>query len=360
MGSCESGGCSGCSDKEAHGAPEGDLVSRGGLEPAIPHRLEDYKPLLPRRAAPYKVHWNWEIMLPCNYRCSYCIVHNESAPYLILGVPEWRTIWERLFRLYGCSQVRFAGGEPTIYPNYIDLVGMILEMHTVDVTTNLSFDVEEWIRKVPSEGIAISGSLHLEHTEPEPFMRKLLTLRDKGNQLISASLVAYPTYLDRVESTRELFEKNNILFKIIPFNGVYQGQRYPAAYSDDQKRLLGMQVEKSRDELGKTLNKQWQDYANSKPDDKNFKNFMGVPCHMGEMYAKIYSDGTVRRCCHTGVDVLGHITDPELKLYDDPAPCTVMSCSCWKPMVAGRYEEKVDLLWQSANHPKWPVKAPNA
>jgi MoaA/NifB/PqqE/SkfB family radical SAM enzyme len=357
MGDCKTDGCSSCAS-EKHGAvPEGDMVRHGELDDTIPHKEAEYRPLFPRRVAPFKVHWNWEIMLPCNYKCSYCIVHNESAPYLIQTVDQWRPIWERMFKLYGCSQVRFAGGEPTIYPNYIDLVSMILTMHTVDVTTNLSFDIDEWIRKVPAEGIAISGSLHLEHQTPEEFMRKLLILRNKGNQLISASIVAYPTYLDQIERIRELFEKNNILFKIIPFNGTFNGQRYPDAYTNEQRLLLGMQVIKTQDELAKTLNKAWQDHANAKPNDKNF---MGMPCHMGEMYAKIYSDGTVRRCCHTGVDVLGHITDPNLVLYEKPEVCTVMSCSCWKPMVEGKYEEKVDQLWQSANHPKYPVKAPNA
>ncbi|MBI3547466.1 MAG: radical SAM protein [Elusimicrobia bacterium] len=360
MGSCGSGGCGGCGEK--HGAadgvvPEGDEAARGFLGQSIAHKEDEYRPLYPRRAAPFKVHWNWEIMLPCNFRCSYCVVHNESAQFLQLPVADWRRIWTRMFKLYGCSQVRFAGGEPTIYPDFINLVGMILEMHTVDITTNLSFDVEEWIKKVPCDGIAISGSLHLEHFKPEDFLRKLLILRERGNQLISASLVAYPPDIPRVEAIRDLFEKAGVLFKIIPFNGVYQGKRYPGGYTDEERRILGMQVEKSQDELGKTLNKQWQDYANSKPDDKNF---MGIPCHMGEMYAKIYSDGTVRRCCHTGVEILGRITDPNLKLFDEPKPCTVLSCSCWKPMVAGRYEAKVDMLWQSANHPKFPVKAPNA
>ncbi len=356
MGGCSSGSCSGCGSKdheEGSLVAEGDLAARGELDSAIPHRLEDYKPLLPRRAPPYKVHWNWEIILPCNYRCRYCVVHNESASFLTLPVEDWRKIWSRMFHLYGCCQVRFAGGEPTIYPGFIDLVAMILEMHTVDITTNLSFNAEEWIRKVPAQGIAISGSLHLDHVEPEEFLKKLLILRERGNQLISASLVAYPPTLHRVEPTREMFEKERVLFKIIPFNGVYEGKRYPMAYTDDERRILGMQVEKSKDELGKTLNKQWQDYANAKPDDKNF---LGIPCHMGELYAKIYSDGTVRRCCHTGVDILGHITDENLRLYDDPRPCTVVACSCWKPMVSGRYEEKVGMLWQSADHPVWQAK----
>lgn len=39
-------------------------------------------PLFPRRSPPHKVHWNWEILLPCNYRCSYCRVHDEKKTYL--------------------------------------------------------------------------------------------------------------------------------------------------------------------------------------------------------------------------------------------------------------------------------------
>lgn len=299
----------------------------------------------PRKAPPGKLHWNWEILLRCNYRCGYCTVHDETAPFLELGVPAWAEVWERVFRLYGCCQVRFSGGEPTLYPGFMDLVRMLLQMHTVDLTTNLSFDAQEWLRKVPAEGVAVSGSLHPESVRPEEFLAKLEAIRDRGNRLVSACMVAYPPHLGMLGSTRELFESRGVLFKIIPFNGVYRGLRYPEAYTEAERRLLGEQVEKSPDPLARTLNRQWQEFGGESPG--------GALCHMGEMYAKIHCDGLVRRCCHKETETLGLITDPGLRLYDEARPCPAARCACWKAMKAGSYEAKAGELWKSPRHPRW-------
>ena len=328
---------------------------RGGLRPPLRATMT---PLLPRKSPPFKVHWNWELLLACNYRCSYCGAHKEGVPCLELDIAQWRAIWGRIFDRYGCCQVRFAGGEPTIYPGFIPLVSMLLERHTVDITTNLSFDIAEWVAKVPAQGIAISGSLHPEFMAPEEFLRRLLMLREHGGRLISACIVAYPPHLGQLESTRLLFERNQILFKIIPFSGVYQGRRYPEAYTEQEKALLQAQVDGSSDPLGKTLNRQWQDYAKAPAEDKDRKDLKGRLCHMGELYAKILPDGKVLRCCHPEVAALGHITDADLKLYEEPQPCTVEVCPCWKAMVAGQYEAKVDQLWQSPEHPRYPLAQP--
>jgi len=315
-------------------------------------------PLHPRRSPPYKVHWNWEITLACNYRCSYCGAHKEDAPCLVLGIHQWRRIWENIFNKYGCCQVRFAGGEPTIYPGFTELVSMLLERHTVDITTNLSFDIADWIAKVPPEGIAISGSFHPEAMPAAEFLRRLLTLREHGNRLVSACMVGYPPHLGQLESARLMCEGQNILFKIIPFSGAYQGRRYPEAYTPEEKALLQAQVEESPDPLGKAINQQWQDFAKAPADDKDRKDFKGRLCHMGELYAKIRPDGKVLRCCHPDVAVLGRITDPELELYAGPEPCTAQVCACWKAMVVGQYEAKVDQLWQSPEHPRRAAAAP--
>jgi hypothetical protein len=185
----------------------------------------------------------------------------------------------------------------------------------------------------------------------EEFLRRLLALREHGDRLVSACMVGYPPHLGQLERTRLLFEGQGILFKIIPFSGVYQGRRYPAAYTEPEQALLKAQVAGSRDPLGQAINKQWQDFAAAPEDDEQRKKLKGRLCRMGELYAKILPDGKVLRCCHPEAGALGRITDPDLRLYDEPRPCAAEQCSCWKAMLVGSYESQVDRLWQSPEHP---------
>lgn len=106
-------------------------------------------PKYPRINPPYKVHWNWDISFKCNYKCSYCEVvrRDEEFNSQIADTDQWKEVWDRIFENYWCTHVRFSGGEPTIYPNFLKFLGMLLEKHTVDITTNLSFDLNDFLIK---------------------------------------------------------------------------------------------------------------------------------------------------------------------------------------------------------------------
>ncbi len=315
-------------------------------------------PIFLRTAPPYRVHWNWELSYRCNYHCSYCPwwkkgKEEKNTFFENIELDTWRRIWDGIFEKYWCSHIRFSGGEPTIYPNFFDLVSVLLEKHTVDITTNLSFDISMFMKKIKSSGISISASLHPEFDRIGPFLEKVLLLHHNGYPS-TISYVAYPPHLEEIRNFKLAAEKERIMFKIIPYQGEFNGKCYPRDYTAQEKCLMEGLSEDSLNTHLNELNKRWYDWNVKR--DREDRDKKGELCRMGEMYAKINPDGKVSRCCARDKDgslvgVLGDILDTSLRLLDTPKPCEANNCPCFKSMHVGFEEDRWLSLWEAPEHP---------
>lgn len=304
---------------------------------------------------PYRVYWNWDIIYECNYRCSYCIFWQEEQykqRYPYVEIDKWKEIWDNIFEKYWCCHIRFSGGEPFVYPNFIDLIAMLSQRHTVDVTTNLSFDIERFLNKIKPEGITLSASFHPEFVEIDKFIEKVLFLNNKGFPT-SVAFVAYPPYLENLEQYKSATEKIGTIFKIIPFIGEFEGKKYPQSYSDQQKKILEGAAISTESQSQKEINTQWVNQETSKDIFKENRF-----CRMGQMYAKIFPNGDVTRCCHHESEKLGSIFNDDFRLLDEPKVCDLDSCPCWKPMIVGYKEDKYPILWEMPEHKIYKTKKP--
>ena len=314
----------------------------------------------PRLVPPYRVHWNWELGLSCNYKCSYCEVwpKGRGEKHSYIDVKTWKEIWDKMFEKYWCCQVRFSGGEPTIYPNFFEIASEMLKKHSVDITTNLSFDVKAFARQVKPGGLSISASFHPEYNKIEDFLERVAFLHFNGYPSTIA-YVAYPPHLKDIQAAKELVEKKRIMFKIIPFKGEFAGKKYPDAYTKEEKILIEGFSADSQDAHLNDLNQRWY-YWNVK-QEKEKRQKMGSLCRMGQMYAKILPDGRVMRCCALDkngkpLGILGQITDLNLRLLDEPVPCEAENCPCFKSMLVGYEEDKWLPLWEGAQHPLYKIE----
>lgn len=303
-------------------------------------------PRYPRLAYPYKVHWNWEPTFACNYKCSYCTVRveHEGEKTNYLSVQAWKDIWEKLFDDYGSSHIRFSGGEPFVYPNFMDLLNMLLSKHTIDVTTNLSFDAQELIDKVAPEEISISASFHPDHVSFEDYLQKVRFL-NKNRFPTDIAYVAYPPHLCNLERYRKLCADSGVMLKIIPFNGELNGKKYPRDYSPEETQLLQENINNTENQFQKELNKQW--YSQNLNQQKE----SGKLCRMGQLYAKINPTGKVTRCCVHQSQSLGNIFDGTVRLLDDAQPCdATCNCPCFKAMLVVGDEGKWHTMWPPRIH----------
>jgi MoaA/NifB/PqqE/SkfB family radical SAM enzyme len=96
-------------------------------------------PKYPRTTPPYKVFFTWEVTYECNYKCSYCHAPKPNNPNtrktLYPGTEQWLKIWDKIYDDYGETEIVISGGEPFIYPNFVELMIDISKKHIIEFCT---------------------------------------------------------------------------------------------------------------------------------------------------------------------------------------------------------------------------------
>jgi len=298
-----------------------------------------------KKILPPNIFFTWDIHYACNYNCTYCFLNFEpqtkNIKAIYLKPEQWLKIWKNIFKNYGSCHILVTGGEPFTYPNFIDLISELSKLHTFEFSTNLSFDIEEFIRKVDYTRIKINASFHPEFVEIEEFIDKIKLLKEKNFETSHVVIVAYPPLLNKICKYKERFEIEKIRIIIYPYRGPYLERKFPQDYSDSEKEILkkvGLSWTEKNEKLFDTL------------VEKKEKNKQKVLCRMGQMYAKIIPDGNVYRCCAAvGKDwgYIGNILKDEFKLYNEPKLCEqLQNCVCFKSMIIGE-EERWGKEWPS-------------
>lgn len=293
------------------------------------------------------VFFTWDIHYQCNYYCTYCFLHFEPQSSDIktkyLGLREWVNIWEDIYKRYGPSQISITGGEPFTYPDFIDLIAELQKLHTFEFSTNLSWDVDEFMKKVRPERVRINSSFHPEYVNAQDFINKILFLKN-NKYSVSVTVVVYPPFLTDIERYKNTFEQNGFNLIIFPYRGPYQDKKYPESYTNGEKdllRKLGVSIDS---ETNKELYKVWVERK------KEIKQH--TTCRMGQRYAKIVPDGNVYRCC-AAVNMdwgkLGNIADNTFSFSKEPLLCLrprPEDCVCHKAMILGEEDQWIKR-WDS-------------
>ena len=341
--------------------------------------MADNRPDFVKNSPPHRVFFNWDVVYRCNYQCTYC-------NYTVRG---WNTIpgfevlpthdemvrgWQRMRELYGCCHVMMSGGEPSILPNFYELMKEMSALHTLELISNLSFDAEKLLSVVGPDKLRVAGSLHIDHVTPEKFLGKILRLKKAGVEAF-VNFVAYPGYLPRMKAVHEMFLKEEIPFYIHPFSGKYKDKLYPRDYIPEEIELYREAVEVG----GRTdHNRQWLNFKQenlpdrvatkegfetvSQPQQLKEAPHEPIICKMGFSYAKILPDGMTLRCCSKNYcfgspekvskpDLLGNIfKDPDLRLHAEPQSCAHKSCPCNRRMKLGEENNWLDR-WRIQQQP---------
>jgi MoaA/NifB/PqqE/SkfB family radical SAM enzyme len=316
--------------------------------------------------APYRVFFTWGMHYKCNYSCTYCYApkphditfdNNKNNRASYPATQQLIDSWKFVFDNYGMSRIRLDGGEPTVYPDFYVILKELLKMHRLQLNTNLSFDVQKFCDNADPKSVRVDASLHCEYTGLEDFVKKLEYLKKYGYKIV-VSYVAYPDFINNIPMAKKIIQDEmNIPFLIHPYSGFYNDRQYPASYSEDEKNVIYntdyksiteltwraerkgnyKRGEKSKDiKLKKyqieenELAKQIKQIENKK--DKKFKL-----CEMGRMYARIYPNGNVYRCCvYDGNTYLGNLFDKTIKLLEKAEKCyDIKDCRCWRCMIPG-------------------------
>lgn len=251
----------------------------------------------------------WNMTRKCNYRCDYCYYPHDNTPVdFTLPVARIKAFLDSTGREW---VIGMTGGEPFLYPGFVEICKTLTQSHIIAVDSNLSVSskVREFAHSVdPSRVQDIYASLHIEERERtggvDAFIRNVLLLRDNGF-VVKVNYVLHPRIVDRYKQDAELFRSHGIELAPRPFKGKYQGAAYPNAYNDKAKAIFS-----GTPDAGK----------------KMIFNFKGVPCHGGHTFVRLEPDGTVMRCAGDK-SIIGNILG-EVNLADGPEPCRVNRCPC--------------------------------
>ncbi|MFI5349831.1 MAG: radical SAM protein [Elusimicrobiota bacterium] len=261
----------------------------------------------------------WELALLCNYRCPYCFVHWHEPEigmfHLGISPNDWVAFWERMHSRYGGFHITIAGGEPFVYPGFLDMIKHVSKWHRLAVNTNLSFDPKHFIGVVIPDRITLSASFHPHYETLEIFIPRILALRSAGYDIIT-TVVAYPPYFEKLPQFKQAFEKAAIPYSFQPFQGKIGAKEYPRDYTDSERIFLfGESVMKSE--------------AMALP--MKATSPLGRPCAAGQRRFRVTSNGDVIRCAPALVldlPPLGSIKDPDLQLFPEARPCPAEACHC--------------------------------
>ncbi|MHB9154391.1 MAG: radical SAM protein [Endomicrobiales bacterium] len=268
------------------------------------------------------ISFSWDLHWACNFRCPYCWWHGrweELGPRnRYPGLEALTRVWKRIHEKYGEAHIEIAGGEPSIYPGFADFMKELLRYHTVGMMTNLSGDLEPLLAGAPREllgRLKIGATFHPLFADLDTFIKKAVRIRKTGMSL-GILYLAYPPQVKDIPRYKKVFAENDLFFSVSTFWGTYQGRDYPQSYTDEERRIINL-------ELGERKGEKFQ----TEP-----LVTQGKLCNAGHTYAIIHPEGEVLRCgggSWKGENIiLGNLFDDSFALWDAPRPCHSQYCPC--------------------------------
>lgn len=270
----------------------------------------------------------------CNYPCPYCPYHGEGRARLVaaqppVGAARWVAAWDRLADRVGACQVYVSGGgEPTLRPDFTELIAGLARRHEVSFDTNLSWSLERleaFAAAVPAARVRVETSYHPSAADLDEFVAKARLLRERGFRL-QCRWVAWPPDLSLLPGLSARFAAEGLPFAPTPFSGEWGGRAYPAAYEPEQREAMVVAASASARAGHDTVN----------PDLVRHLSLLHVErprgrlCRSGAQYAAVMPDGTVHRCqqyAMSGWEPLGNILTGDWSPAAAPAPCRAETCA---------------------------------
>lgn len=258
----------------------------------------DTPPPLPDLQVPERYNYIAAFLtLRCNLHCSFCINRFDNADPRYRTIPGSRWI-QGLNRLRSRPDlpVTIQGGEPSLHPDFLDILcGVRTDLH-LDVLTNLQFDIHAFMRRVPPDRIRRDAPYASLRVSYHPEVMRLDDLRPKVLELLRHGYsvgiwaVEHPAHLEEVRRAQALCRDQGIDFRIKEFLGVHNGKlygtyKYPEAVSGREQGR-------------------------------------GVECRTTELI--VGPTGAVFRChsdMYQGRSPVGELCDPAFRIEDRYRPC---------------------------------------
>ncbi len=176
----------------------------------------------------------------CNLRCSYRINHFEGglASRKMISGKDWVGLLNRINSRPDLP-VSLQGGEPSLHPDFIYIVNNIKPELNIDILTNLSFDIDAFMKAVGPKRVrrdspyaSIRVSYHPETMKLDETVGKVLKMLGEGYS-VGIWSVLHPQYQEHILKAQEECRQKGIDFRTKEFLGEHNGKLYGAYRFED-------------------------------------------------------------------------------------------------------------------------------
>ena len=290
----------------------------------------------------------WSLHNLCNFRCEYCPPNLNNGTTENVSLEDVKNFFFSLKQHVPNKKIIFAfsGGEPTIHPEFINIVKFLTEQECeVSMTSNGSRPLKWWKEAEP----------YIDHLviSYHPSWTKQQKLYDVINFLtettwINLDLMMHPLYWDETVKFGETLKgKNNLSIAYLPIQQDFGvASKGLISYTEDQLDFLqspptywgpflpsNLKLEKCRGQFGRGFKYMETSNGISQLDYKylianELTNFKGYECDLGQEGLIIEINGDIYNAyCHTG-GIIGNIRDKNLNLKPQSVICDKNICAC--------------------------------
>ena len=252
----------------------------------------------------------------CNFSCAYCGNHSKEHPSV--GKYSIEHITES-FKAFGHSgHIIMSGGEPFLFPSFVELCKSLTKDNYISINTNLSArNVPDFAASInPEKVVMINAGIHLDFRKSkniniDDFIINYKLFQDKGFNIV-ASYVVKPEQIGNLAKDINFLKSlgiNNISAK--SFRGVSMEKNYPQSYTKDEIKQIEKYMHEQID----------------MPEYLQFYNYKGRKCSAGKDFFSISPAGDVRRCFSDETSY-GNIFENTFKPLEKEIKCTKEECIC--------------------------------
>jgi MoaA/NifB/PqqE/SkfB family radical SAM enzyme len=275
-----------------------------------------------------KIEWN--LGKRCNYDCSYCpsSIHDNNSEHTDIEILKLTV--DKLMLLGKPIRLSFTGGEPTVHPNFEELINYCKHVGVgwVSVTSNGTRQAEWYINQRADYWVF---SLHFEHdwNRVANTISAVSKLKQKQNMMVN--IMAHHDKMAEVKDVAGYFDTVKVPYVIRRIrwtegdHNIFDDMRY---HPDDYKWIMNQEATVTgncvidKGELGEQII-----HAND-VIKLHLNKYKGWTCNAGIESLMINWDGEVHRAtCRVGGS-LGNIYNNTFIAPTEPITCTRDWCTC--------------------------------
>lgn len=195
------------------------------------------------------MRFNWHLLDWCNYKCSYCsvgnFITNDFSDNTRIS-QNYKLTLTRLKTVKNNFELCLTGGEPTLHPNFFEVLDGLMEIENLQrvwMFSNLSRS-KDFLRTIKKyfPKIVLYGSWHPEYSKDD-FFEKAYDLDCE----VHVSLINNKAYWEKTKKIIDSLIENNITYRL---NALQPTKEYTPDHGKEFEESFLHYLENAHDTFG--------------------------------------------------------------------------------------------------------------